>query len=147
MRDKKKALAFVSLAVCLVMLPVPMLAHHGTNISYDRSATVTVKGVVTDFRYINPHPPIFIDVMDEEGNVTNWTIETAPTPYTLALRGWNKRRSEEALKPGTVVIVTMAPSRAGTPVALLRSIVNEEDVVIFGDDLDSVSIGRDQNEE
>jgi hypothetical protein len=147
MRDKEKALALVSVAVCLVLLPSAILGHHGTNISYDRSATVTVTGVVTDFRYINPHPPIFIDVTDEEGNVTNWTIETAPTPYTLALRGWNKRRSEEALKPGTVVTVTMAPARAGTPVGLLRSIVNEDGLAIFGDDIDSISVGRDQNEQ
>ncbi len=133
MCDTKKALTLVSLMVCLVLLSVPTLAHHGTNISYDRSVTVTVEGVVTGFRYINPHPPIFVDVRDESGNVTNWTLETAPTPYTLALRGWNKRRSEEALKPGTVVTVTMSPSRAGTPVGLLRSIVDDAGEVIFGE--------------
>ena len=94
-----------------------------------------------------PSEPLFVDVTDEDGKVTNWTIETAPTPYTLALRGWNKRRSEEALAPGTVVTVTMAPSRAGTPVALLRGIVNEEGVEIFGGDIDAVSFGRDQNPE
>ena len=147
MCDKKIAMMLVAMVVCVVLLSIPTFAHHGTNISYDRSVTVTVKGVVTGFRYINPHPPIFIDVTDEEGKVTNWTIETAPTPYTLALRGWNKRRSEEALAPGTVVTVTMAPSRAGTPVALLRGIVNEEGVAIFGDDIDAVSFGRDQNQE
>ncbi len=133
MCDTKKALTLVSLMVCLVLLSVPTLAHHGTNISYDRSVTVTVEGVVTGFRYINPHPPIFVDVRDESGNVTNWTLETAPTPYTLALRGWNKRRSEEALKPGTVVTVTMSPSRAGTPVGLLRSIVDDAGEGIFGE--------------
>ena len=134
MNDKKKVLALVSLTVGLLLLPVPTLAHHGTNFSYDRSMEVTVQGVVTDFRYINPHPPIFIDVTDEAGNVTNWVLETAPTPYSLAMRGWNKRRSEEALKPGTVVTVTMAPSRAGTSVALLRRIVNDEGEEIFGRD-------------
>ncbi len=146
MRDKKKMLALVSLVVCLGLIPFPTFAHHGTNISYDRSVSVTVTGVVTDFRYINPHPPIFIDVTGDDGKVTNWTIETAPTPYTLALRGWNKSRSEEALKPGAVVTVTMSPSRAGTPVALLRGIVSEDGVPIFGDDIDAVSVGRDQNE-
>ena len=131
MRDKKEALPLVSLAVCLVLLPVPLLAHHGTNFSYDRSAPVTVKGVVTDLSYRNPHPALFIDVMDEEGNATHWTIEIAPTPYTLAMRGWSKRRSFEALAPGTVVTVTMSPSKAGTPVGLLVSVVNEEGVAIF----------------
>jgi hypothetical protein len=129
MLDRKKASVLVSLMVA----SVPTLAHHGTNISYDRTVTVTVEGVVTGFRYINPHPPIFVDVTGESGKVTNWTLETGPTPYTLALRGWNKSRSEEALKPGTVVAVTMSPPRAGTPGGLLRSIVNDEGEVIFGE--------------
>ncbi len=136
MRDKKGALAVVSLAVCLVLLPVPLLAHHGTNFSYDRSAPVTVQGVVTGLSYRNPHPALFIDVMDEEDNATPWTIEIAPTPYTLALRGWSKRRSFEALAPGTAVTVTMAPSKAGTPVGLLVSVVNEEGVAVFEESQD-----------
>lgn len=145
MRDNKKTLAWVALTVCFVLLPVPLFAHHGTNISYDRNTSFTVTGVVTDYRHINPHPALFIDVTDEDGTITNWTIEVAPTPYTLALRGWNKRRTEEGLKAGTVLTVTMAPSRAGTPSALLRNAVDEENVTIFGEDLDGVSVGRDQN--
>ncbi len=145
MRDNQRSLAWVSLTVCFVLLPVPMFAHHGTNISYDRDASFTVTGVVTDYRHINPHPALFIAVTDEEGKVTNWTIEVAPTPYTLALRGWGQRRTEEGLKAGTVLTVTMAPSRAGTPSALLRNAVTEDDLTIFGEDLDAVSVGRDRN--
>jgi hypothetical protein len=141
MREKKKVLGLVSLAVCLGLAPVQMLAHHGTNISYDRNTSVTVKGVVTDFHYRNPHPALFIDVTDDGGNATHWTIEIAPTPYSLALNGWSKRRSDEALKPGTVVTVTMFPSRAGTPSALLRSIVNEEGEEILGGDADGGPTG------
>ncbi len=41
----------------------------------------------------------------------------------------------------------MSPSRAGTPVALLRDIVSEDGVAIFGGDIDAVSFGRDRNEQ
>ncbi len=136
MRDQKDAWVLVSLAVCLVLLPVPLLAHHGTRLSYDTTTSVTVEGVVTGFSYRNPHPALFVDVMDEAGKATNWTIEIAPTPYTLAMRGWSKRRSQEALAPGTAVTVTMSLSRAGTPVALLVSVVNEEGLAIFEDSQD-----------
>ena len=146
MRENKRTLVWLSLAVCVVLLPVPVMGHHGTNISYDRGASFTATGVVTDYRHINPHPALFIDVTGEEGEVRNWTIEIAPTPYTLALRGWSKSRTEESLKAGTVLTVTMAPSRAGTPSALLRNAVNEAEVTIFGEDLDGASIGRDRNE-
>ena len=134
MRDRKMTWASMSLAVCLTLVPVPMLAHHGTNISYDRTATVTIKGTVTEFWYRNPHPALFVDVKDEQGNATRWTIEIAPTPYTLALRGWNKRRSDAALKAGTPVTLTIYAARAGTPVGLLRSITSADGEAIFGDD-------------
>src|SRR3970282_2543627 len=103
-RTKIRA-ASISLVLSLGLLPTSIDAHHGTNISYDRTTTVTIKGVVAEFWYRNPHPALFINVTDEKGTATRWTIEIAPTPYTLALRGWSKRRSDEALKPGTAVSV------------------------------------------
>jgi len=140
MREKKIAPTSVLVAVHLGLLSAPLLAHHGTNISYDRTTTVTIEGIVSEFWYRNPHPALFIDVKDEDGEATRWAIEIAPTPYTLALRGWNKRRSDEALTPGTPVSVTIYPARAGTPVGLLQGITNEEGTAIFG--ADSVDAGR-----
>ena len=136
MHEKRSALASISLAMCLGLLSVPMLAHHGTNISYDRTATVAIKGVVTEFWYRNPHPALFIDVMDKEGKATRWTIEVAPTPYTLAVRGWSKKRSDDALKAGTPVTVKIYPSRAGTPSGLLQGLTNEEGIDILGETSD-----------
>ena len=132
MRQHTIAIAAVGLAACLG-LSVPLVAHHGTNISYDRAAPVTMTGTVSDFWYRNPHPALFVDVMDKEGKATRWTIEIAPTPYTLSRAGWNKRRSEEALKAGTVVTVTLYPARAGTPSGLLQTVKNEHGAAILGD--------------
>ena len=134
MRQRTMLLASAAVAMGLGLLSVPVRAHHGTNISYDRSTTVTIKAVVAEFRYRSPHPALFVDVMNDQGKPTRWTIEIAPTPYTLALRGWSKRRSEEALAPGTSVSLDIYPSRAGTPVGLLQDVVNDAGVEIFGDD-------------
>ena len=121
-----------SLVLLLGLLPRSIDAHHGTNISYDRTTTVTIKGVVAEFWYRNPHPALFINVTDEKGTATRWTIEIAPTPYSLALRGWNKKRADEALKPGTAVSVKIHAACAGTPVGLLDSITNADGVDILG---------------
>ncbi len=121
LRMKKTALVAMVVLIC----SVPMLAHHGTNISYDSSKPITLKAVMTDFRYTNPHPQMFFDVTDETGKVTKWAAEVAPTPFTLQQNGWNKSRSVEALKPGTKVTLTLGPSRAGSPVGLLIKAVNE----------------------
>jgi uncharacterized protein DUF6152 len=124
--------ASISLVLSLALLPTSITAHHGTNISYDRTTTVTIKGTVAEFWYRNPHPALFINVPDEQGTATRWTIEIAPTPYTLALRGWSKKRADDALKPGTAVSVKVHAARAGTPVGLLDSITNAEGVDILG---------------
>jgi hypothetical protein len=113
-------------AIVLVGLAVPMFAHHGTNISYDRSKAMTVKGVVTEFHFANPHPQLYVDVKDESGKVTNWGCEIAANVYQLVLSGWSKQRSTNELKAGTPVTITIAPSRAGTPAALLVKVVNDK---------------------
>jgi hypothetical protein len=125
--------ASITLGLSLGLIQVPIDAHHGTNISYDRTTTVTIKGIVSEFWYRNPHPALFINVTDEKGTATRWTIEIAPTPYTLAMRGWGKARADEALKPGTAVSVTVHAARAGTPVGLLQKITNAEGVDILGE--------------
>ena len=123
-----KSKEFVGLFAILAVLAlcVPMFAHHGTNISYDRSKATTLKGKVTEFRFANPHPQLYIDVTDKDGKVTNWGCEIAANPYQLILSGWNKERSVEVLKPGTSVTVTLAPSRAGTPTGEMMKLFNEK---------------------
>ena len=96
------------------------------------SSAPLIKGTVAEFWYRNPHPALFINVTDEKGTATRWTIEIAPTPYTLALRGWSKKRADDALKAGTAVSVKVHAARAGTPVGLLDSITNAEGVDILG---------------
>jgi hypothetical protein len=123
----------MGLSLCAALASAPILAHHGTNISYDRTTTVTMKGTVAEFWYRNPHPALFVNVTDDTGKATRWAIEIAPTPYTLALRGWGKSRADAALKPGTAVSVTVHAARAGTPVGLLQKITNAEGVDILGE--------------
>ena len=105
---------------------VLLLAHHGTGVSYDQSKAYTVKATVTEFRYANPHPQLYFDVKDDKGNVVHWSGEIAPNPAQLVQVGWGRKRSEAALTPGTVVTLMIAPSFAGTPVAVVNNIVNEQ---------------------
>src|SRR5947209_408251 len=123
---KTRALAAVLVIVGLLIVSSPMSAHHGTNISYDRSKAVILKGAITEFRFANPHPQLYVDVTDSDRKVTNWGCEIAANPYQLILSGWTKQRSTEELKPGTTVTITLAPSRAGTNAGLLMKVLNEK---------------------
>ena len=111
-----------------------LAGHHGTTISYDRSKTWTTKAVVTEFKYMNPHVQLFFDVTDQKGKVTHWSGELLPNPAMLLRNGWTRKRSAEALMPGTVVAVTAAPARAGGNTALVLKIESEsgEDLLALG---------------
>src|SRR5579885_2832523 len=70
-------------ALVLLLTGAPVFAHHGTGVSYDASKPLTMKGVVTEFRYANPHPQLFFDVKDDKGEVVHWSGEFYPNPTQL----------------------------------------------------------------
>jgi hypothetical protein len=122
----------IALMGSVVALTMSLNAHHGTAVSYDQSKAFSVKATVTDFKYANPHPSIYFDVKDEKGNVVHWSGEIAPNAAQLQQEGWGKKRSEAALAAGTEVTITIAPSRAGTPVGLINKIVGPTGESILG---------------
>ena len=90
-----------------------LLAHHGTTISYDRSKTFTAKATVTEFKYVNPHVQLFFDVTDDKGKVRHWSGELLPNPAMLIRNGWTRKKSTEALKYGTKVLVDCGAGASG----------------------------------
>jgi Family of unknown function (DUF6152) len=111
-------------AVALVLTTLPLAAHHGTNISYDRTKQFTRQASVTRFEYKNPHPELWVELKDDSGAVQPWALELLPNPAQLIHNGWSRQRSLEVLKAGTPVMVTIAPSKAGGVVGLLLRVTN-----------------------
>jgi hypothetical protein len=91
-----------------------------------------MKGTITDFKYINPHPAIFWDVKDAAGKVTHWSGEIAPNTAQLQQEGWGRKRSEAALAPGSTITITLSPSRAGEPVGLIQRIEDVAGEAVLG---------------
>jgi hypothetical protein len=123
---------FALLVVGVIASVIPAFAHHGTGVSYDASHPVTMKAVVTEFHYANPHPQLYFDVTDDKGNVAHWGGEFYPNPAQLIQGGWGKRRSEAALPVGMHITITVAPSRAGTPVGAILKLLNDQGEVVMG---------------
>jgi hypothetical protein len=104
----------VSLIVAgLLVMCASASAHHG-NSAYDEQARVPIKGVVTEFVWVNPHSQIYLDVKGKDGKITNWGIETN-SPGILTRVGWTKR----SLKPGDEVTIILCPAKNGAPVAYI----------------------------
>ena len=94
-----------SLGLAALLVVSSAFAHHSP-IVFDRTKQVTLTGVVTEFRWGNPHSWIHIDVTDKDGKVGNWGIEMDPASH-LAREGWKST----TLKPGDKVSVTVFPLR------------------------------------
>jgi hypothetical protein len=88
-------ISFLTMGVAVLLIAsAPTFAHHGTA-AYDTKNIVTIKGTMTDFRFINPHVQLFFDVKNDKGEAEKWQAElTAPNKMTRA--GWDKH----TLKPG-----------------------------------------------
>ena len=108
MRSKLAAISAV--VVVLLVVSVPLLAHHG-NASYDASKTVTVKGTVTEYVWSNPHVLLMVDAKDSSGTTAHWVIE-AQNPLSQTDVGWSKN----TFKPGDEVIVEVIQAKSGAPV-------------------------------
>lgn len=106
----------IAVMAAFLMVSIPAFAHHG-DAAYDTTKTVTVKGTVTDFQFINPHVEIFINVKDASGNVVKWQGELT-SPNHLAREGWTR----ETLKPGDVIILAGYRAKNGAPSLRLQKV-------------------------
>lgn len=107
-------------------LLLPALAHHSFEAEYDSSKSVTLTGVVTKFEWTNPHARFYIDVKDENGNVTNWNLELA-SPNVLMRQGWTRH----ALKEGDQITVKGFLAKDASKMANAREVTTSEGKRIF----------------
>lgn len=108
--------------VCIAISGGVLAAHHSQPGFDPNDPPKELKGVVAEYRWRNPHVLFFWDVKDDSGKVVRWVGEFGSVATTLA-RGMTKN----TFKAGEEVIVTAVPSRAGTPVAQIRTIVKTAD--------------------
>jgi len=116
----------------LLGLAVSASAHHGSSISYDTAKMWTSWATIVQFNYMNPHPTMTFERTVEGGVVEAWGSELLTNPSMLARQGWTKRKSEEALAPGTRVKLTLATSRAGGFNAIVMAMESESGEPIAG---------------
>ena len=110
----------------LLLVSASVWAHHGQGLSYDMDNIWTTWATVTEFNYANPHPSIKFDRTVSTGEVEHWVAEVANNPSRLARSGWSKRRSDEALAPGTRVKIYIASSRRGGFSGVVEKIEDEQ---------------------
>lgn len=63
--------------------------HHAFTAEFDADSPINITGKVTKVEWINPHAWVHLEVIDEDGTVTQWMVEGG-TPNTLLRAGVNR---------------------------------------------------------
>jgi hypothetical protein len=111
----RKSLGPLVLSV-VILFSAPLFAHHG-NAGVDMTKKVVLKGVVTDWRWQNPHSILKFDVMADDGSIVHWSAETN-NPADMVEKGWTAK----SIKAGDEITVTLHQVKNGLPVGILMQV-------------------------
>jgi len=117
MRGRVAPLTLLALVVSIRLAG----AHHSFSAVYDGKRSVTVTGIVTQFRFVNPHALMTIEVTDKDGKVVTWVVEFAGR-LNLSEIGW----SADSIRSGEKVTVTGNPTHEDLPRLAFQRIVKAD---------------------
>jgi hypothetical protein len=109
--------ALAALAAAFAIRSAPVSAHHSFAAEFDGSKPVTLKGIVQQIDWANPHVWFYINVKDEGGKTVRWACEMG-APHQLQQRGWLR----DTMKIGDEVTVDGSLARDGTKRANARTV-------------------------
>jgi len=100
--------AFLAGALLLSLHPTTQ-AHHSFAI-FDQTHPIELIGTVEEFRFLNPHTYIVLQVKGKNARPVVWQLE-GQSANSLRWSGW----SPKSLKPGDQLRIMIDPLRSGAP--------------------------------
>ena len=104
----------------------PVQAHH-TGATLLSETTITLKGVVKNWLWSNPHCLLTLETTGENGQAVQWVLELQ-APNSIFSEGYRKN----SFKPGDVVTVTANPVTSGRPYGRMAGVVLADGTRIGG---------------
>ena len=118
-------MARVALGALIAVWVAPVTAHHSFAAEFDANKPITLKGVVTQIDWTNPHVWFYINVKDEDGKTVRWAWEMG-APHQLQQRGWLR----DTMKVGDVVTVAGSLARDGSNRANARTVTTADGKIL-----------------
>ena len=122
-------------AVPLLLLMSVSNAHHSDKPHFLLDQSVIHEGVVTEFRFVNPHAYVYFDVAGEDGSNEVWRCEL-PAAITLRRQGW----SAESMVPGQTVRIDGSPARREANHCFVNAFVLDDGTVVPREDAGPVLV-------
>ena len=103
----------------LLVIATPAVAHHSVPVNFDQSKEITVMGVLTEIKWINPHSRFRLDVKNDDGTTVEWLVEMGAINTmkragfdidkftvgdTLTIIGWPGRGRDRSMLLRTAVL-------------------------------------------
>ncbi len=107
----RKRMRTIALGAALAWM-LPSWGHHSHG-NYELNTLLDMQGTVTEIHWINPHTWIYMEVQNDDGSKTLWTLEGGSI-NALTERGW----SRDSFDVGDTINVRCHPLRGGTPSCL-----------------------------
>jgi hypothetical protein len=121
----RRNISVLAVALGALLCQAPALLAHHSNSAFQVDQTIKLKGVVTEFKWMNPHIWIYLSVDDDTGGKVEWHVEGRP-PGILGRAGWTKN----SLKPGWIVTILCNPAKDGSRVAMVARVTLENGYVL-----------------
>jgi hypothetical protein len=115
----KNTVTAIIVAFVTITASGPAAGHHGSNVVYDLTKSITVTGVVAEYQFVNPHTQILFEVTAQDGSVVSWLGGLPSSSGLAGNEGWTR----DTLKPGDEITVTGSPARNDAPSIWIEQVI------------------------
>ena len=124
----------ILLVALALMTTDTLLAHHSVPVNFDQSREITIAGILTEVRWLNPHSRFRVDVTQEDGTTLEWLVEMGAI-NTMRRAGFET----DLFVVGDSVSIFGAPGRRDRVMLLSRAFVHDgNELRCVGSSCDSV---------
>jgi len=106
------------LAIAVVAQGRNASAHHSVPVNFDQSKEVTISGVLTEIKWVNPHSRFRVNVTGDDGKPVEWLVEMGAI-NTMTRAGFETER----FNVGDMLTIIGSPGRGRERTMLLRTAV------------------------
>jgi hypothetical protein len=100
----------------------PVGAHHSVPVNFDQSKEITIEGVLTEIKWMNPHSRFRVNVVGADGKKVEWLVEMGAS-NTMKRAGFPMDR----FMVGDRVAITGNPGRRDRAVLLREAVMPNGD--------------------